>query len=803
MSGTLDLSGYKLTFDDEFNSFNWNSTATPGNGTWQTTFYFGGRSLSSNGEQETYSDPSTGTNPFSINQSGDLPGHSQLNITAQPNGSGGYTSGLITTEPSFSQTYGYFEMRAELPAGKGLWPAFWMLPTDKSWPPEIDALEAFGAPNANGEGGATSYHYGAISGNGSQSNGGWLNLPANTETGYHNYGVMWDPQHLTYYFDGQEVAQVNTPADMNKPMYMLANLAVAGNWPGAPDGSTNFPADMKVDYIRAFSDDPNATAVTPQAGYDGPGAPAAPTAVADASSPSPSPAPSDAPAPAAADATASPSPSPTPAPTPAPTDGSSSSSPSPTPAPTPAPTAGDGPTPTPQETHASASADATGTATGDATPTDLTATADSQTLVGNGGDDVFQIGNFAGTGIVETGHGISEVDTSAAAYVLPAGISNLVATDNGNHVLTGNGENNVITGGAGNDVIDSGGGTAILTGGGGSDTFVMNKGYLQETITDFHPGTDTVQLNGYGLDSNAVTSALSQHGADTWLTLPDGGTVVFQNTTVSQLTPSDFTFDASGASTSASASPSPSPSPAPSGDTPVIANPDAHATPQVAHISVTPDGSGTATGTSQPSVLEATGTHQSLVGNGGNDIFLIGDHTDATVSETGHGTATVVTSGPAFTLPTGVDNLIGTGNGAQTLSGNAGNDFIQGNNGSDVIHAGSGNDTIAVGTGTNNLTGGAGQDLFVFSNAADHGNEITNFTLGHDELDLTQLMKSINYHGQDPVADHVLQLVQSGNNTNVVVDPHGNGGSDAHTVVTLDNVVASSLKPGHDVIWHS
>jgi Ca2+-binding RTX toxin-like protein len=145
-----------------------------------------------------------------------------------------------------------------------MWPAFWLLPADKSWPPEIDALEAFGQTNANGEGGATSVHVGAITSDWSTGGGGdWVNMPggANIYTGYHTYGVDWEPDFITYYIDGQQVYQVKTPFDANKPMYMLANLAVGGSWVGSPGGETG---QMKIDYIRAFSNDANATTIALQ-----------------------------------------------------------------------------------------------------------------------------------------------------------------------------------------------------------------------------------------------------------------------------------------------------------------------------------------------------------------------------------------------------------------------------------------------------------------------------------------------------------------------------------------------------------
>jgi serralysin len=76
----------------------------------------------------------------------------------------------------------------------------------------------------------------------------------NTSTGYHTYGVLWTPQTLTFYVDGQKMFSTPTPADYNQPMYMLMDLAVGGSWPGSPNSSTNWSqANMNVDYVRAYS----------------------------------------------------------------------------------------------------------------------------------------------------------------------------------------------------------------------------------------------------------------------------------------------------------------------------------------------------------------------------------------------------------------------------------------------------------------------------------------------------------------------------------------------------------------------
>jgi hypothetical protein len=90
----------------------------------------------------------------------------------------------------------------------------------------------------------------------------------------------------------------------------------------------------------------------------------------------------------------------------------------------------------------------------------------------------------------------------------------------------------------------------------------------------------------------------------------------------------------------------------------------------------------------------------------------------------------------------------------------------------------------------------------VFSNVADKGNHVTDFTAGQDLIDLRSLMKSLNYSGTDPVHDNILHLVQSGSDTAIVIDPHGNGDSAAHTVVTLDHILPSAVKLGVDIAWH-
>ena len=239
------LSGYKLTFDDEFDSFAAGPGALPNlfYATWETKYFWGDRSLPQNGETQFYSDSSVSTNPFSLHDG-------VLDIVAAPGGNAAglpYNSGMITSYRSFAQTYGYFEMQAVLPQGKGMWPAFWLLPKNGQ-AGEIDIMEAFGAPNDRGEGGSNQIHW-ANHYDTPSDTGDWVAVPADIYSGCHSYGVDWEPDTITWYFDGRPIAQVATPALAHAPMYVLANLAAGGTWPGPAGGET---AHLQIDYIRVY-----------------------------------------------------------------------------------------------------------------------------------------------------------------------------------------------------------------------------------------------------------------------------------------------------------------------------------------------------------------------------------------------------------------------------------------------------------------------------------------------------------------------------------------------------------------------
>jgi beta-glucanase (GH16 family) len=160
-----------------------------------------------------------------------------------------FTSGCISSELRHWQRYGYFEMRARLPRGKGFWPAFWLLPKDSHWPPEIDVFEASGMrpfafrPAFLPPRGSRQRNYGC-----------WMRQLVAIDQGFHVYGLEWTADDLKFSVDGQPCYQSGAH-DIHEDMYLLANLALGShdpNWIPDPDASTPFPGRFEIDYIRAY-----------------------------------------------------------------------------------------------------------------------------------------------------------------------------------------------------------------------------------------------------------------------------------------------------------------------------------------------------------------------------------------------------------------------------------------------------------------------------------------------------------------------------------------------------------------------
>jgi beta-glucanase (GH16 family) len=220
---------WHLRFHDEFNG------ATLDRTKWSTTYPWGARTNAGNHELEYYTD-----NAFQLAEG-------VLRIRAAPHRTQGfkYTSGIITSYSSFNLKYGYVEVRAKVPQGRGLWPAVWLAPHDESWPPEIDILEVQGNRTTANE---MSNHYRKSSGP-TQTDHEWMG--PDFSKGFHTFGLEWSPKQLTWYIDGLERFRTNV-AIPSKPMYVIANLAVGGNWVGPPNAKTTFPSYLQIAYIRIY-----------------------------------------------------------------------------------------------------------------------------------------------------------------------------------------------------------------------------------------------------------------------------------------------------------------------------------------------------------------------------------------------------------------------------------------------------------------------------------------------------------------------------------------------------------------------
>jgi len=244
--------GYTLSWSDEFNLAD---GAMPNPKIWNYENWEPGRV---NNELQSY--VTTARHLHIVSDSACTDGKA-LRIRATTNGKGDYWSGRINTAHKYTTQYGYIESRIKLTHGNGTWPAFWLLgdnDVDVGWPTcgEVDIMENKGKePGIN---------HGTIHGpgySGAHGPTGISTLPNGQilSDGYHTFAALWEQDKITFYVDEQPY-ETRTPANIgdgktwvyNHPFYIILNLAIGGDFGGAPDDTTKFPQDLLVDYVRVY-----------------------------------------------------------------------------------------------------------------------------------------------------------------------------------------------------------------------------------------------------------------------------------------------------------------------------------------------------------------------------------------------------------------------------------------------------------------------------------------------------------------------------------------------------------------------
>ena len=845
----IDLAKYTQTFGEDFNTLSLQTAGLASTGVWSAEYGFGGYGTKAShfigyytGEDQIYVDPSfkgsgttaLGLNPFALDQ-GVLSINASINTDAQQASLWGfdYSSGLLTTKTTFTQLYGYFEIRAQMPTGSGGWPAFWLLsPTSTN---EIDVFEVnSSSPNVIN----MTVHDKSLA-NKSVSSAAYL---PDAATGFHNYGVLWTAETITFYLDGVAVYQIATPAKMHEPMYMLVNLAVGG-WAGDVDNS-NLTTALKVDYIRAYSLDAPKSAL-PEAAKTVEKAAAIvldPATVINAAS-------SDFRIYAGTDggyqlvniktgaiqhlastaqlkftdvldsasdlSTGS-----------AKVGGAGNDVLSLTSSGLLIGGAGD------DQLNGSDGKDVLFGGLGDDT---LTGAGGEDVMFGGVGDDTYVVG--AGDTILELGNeGTDTVRTTLDGYTLGWNFENLAYAGSNAFVGTGNTVNNVITGGTGNDslsgllgadtlnggaghdTLDGGVGADLLVGGAGDDTYIIDN-KADVVVEAVGAGFDTVNIvSGYTLPTgaeierivmaagttamNAVGNSFSQvivgnaginlldggGGADTLIGGAGNDTYIIDH--VGEVVVEDVASGLDLVRTSLSSHT-------------LSAN--------VENLTYTGAGDFAGTGNGLVNVITGGAGNDTLdggaggdrlVGGAGNDTYVIDSAADAIVEAVGGGYDTQVTSLTNAMARANIEALSYGGSGNFAGYANATGTVITGGVGNDTLVGGVGVDVLDGGAGGNDLlTGGAGADVFRFENLGQGVDRISDFKAGVDHIALkatafgvTTLSDLSFVSGVAPTAaDGHATLLYDTKTGGLYFDATGGDNSDQVQIATLTNKAGISL----------
>jgi beta-glucanase (GH16 family) len=247
----LDLNGYTLVFDEEFNGPLSVSPHGPGT-TWIAHTPYGG-----DFGKAQFTDPNYVPSPFKVE-------NGILDITAwkEPENNK-WRSGLLasvdTKGKGFSQALGYFEVCMRLPDGPGVWPAFWLnglgsFRRPKTKVTEIDVLEEYGVDAR-----IAHQHVHVWNPDGSQStDASHSSTNQGMTTDFHTYGALIEADYVHFYFDGVEQWKTPTPPEAKEPLYVMVDLALGGGW---PIDKTPSPSHLYIKYIRVYALPPSNSAL--------------------------------------------------------------------------------------------------------------------------------------------------------------------------------------------------------------------------------------------------------------------------------------------------------------------------------------------------------------------------------------------------------------------------------------------------------------------------------------------------------------------------------------------------------------
>jgi len=260
-----------------------------GGASWPAARYWGGdgsdfkRKTAWNGEQQIYVDPRyggrettpLGLDPFKIR-------NGVLSIVASRTPpelksvlfNNEYISGILTTQGSFSQKYGYFEIRSKIPVGVGVWPAFWMLGAPLragvTWPQsgEVDIMEDINGRSSD----FSTIHCGVSPGgpcNESTGIGSGERACSGCQTGFHDYAAEIDrsvsPEQIRFYLDGNNFFTVNANQvdattwsnAIDHPFFIIYDLAIGGGFPdafgGGPNAATVSGGKLVIDSVAVYN----------------------------------------------------------------------------------------------------------------------------------------------------------------------------------------------------------------------------------------------------------------------------------------------------------------------------------------------------------------------------------------------------------------------------------------------------------------------------------------------------------------------------------------------------------------------